>query len=177
MTAPTLVRAAAGEPKRRPCPPWCDGWCLDPATANGLAVHIAAPTEFQIIPCAPGASATVVVCASRSDRPGGIGRPLVSAEYPCGSVTRFTPDQARAAADALLSIANRVGGPHAVRVAALRLGDRILTGDGWQTVQGLMFFADTGQASVWTDKRDPETDGWQFDIADEVTVDRGQVAP
>jgi hypothetical protein len=64
-----------------------------------------------------------------------------------------------------------------VDAAHLRLGDEVLTPDGWQTITGIMIFKDSGQVSAFTDERDPEhSDGWQFDVTAPMKIRRtGQV--
>jgi hypothetical protein len=56
-----------------------------------------------------------------------------------------------------------------VQAQALRLGKQLLTPDGWQTIRGLLVFADADQVTVFTDEQDDLwTDGWRFHLADPV---------
>ncbi|WP_433369052.1 DUF6907 domain-containing protein [Actinoplanes sp. CA-142083] len=49
----------------------------------------------------------------------------------------------------------------------LRVGKQLLTDDGWQTIRGLVMFADADQVSVYTDERDDvATSGWRFSFGD-----------
>jgi hypothetical protein len=64
-------------------------------------------------------------------------------------------------------------GPFVQRVAAERLhvGKQLLTADGWQTIRGIVVFADADQVSVFTDERDDlYTDGWPFHFGDQVEM-------
>jgi hypothetical protein len=61
--------------------------------------------------------------------------------------------------------------PYVIEVNAenLRVGRQLLTADGWQTIRGLIMFADADQVSIYTDERDDvETSGWSFGFGDRV---------
>lgn len=91
----------------------------------------------------------------------------------------MTAEQARANAAWLLNAADLIdplpAGVMAVTAVQVRIGDELLTDDGWQRVTGLMFFEDTEQASVFTPQRGGEmdgTDGWDLSFNDAVKVRR-----
>ncbi|GIF11635.1 DUF6907 domain-containing protein [Actinoplanes teichomyceticus] len=49
------------------------------------------------------------------------------------------------------------------RAQFLRVGTQVMTEDGWQTIRGLVIFADADQVTVFTPQRDDEwTGGWRF---------------
>jgi hypothetical protein len=93
-----------------------------------------------------------------------------------GNQISMSPARARMLAAHLLNAADQADpiplGVSVTPASGVRMGDQLLTGDGWQTVVGQMVFDD--QTNVWTDvyNRDPETDGWKFDPADPVKVRR-----
>lgn len=89
----------------------------------------------------------------------------------------LTPQSARQHAAHLLNAADTVDplplGETVTTAGLVRLGDELLTGDGWQTVTGLMAFTDSGLATVFTAERGPDTsDGWEHHLADVVRVRR-----
>jgi hypothetical protein len=96
----------------------------------------------------------------------------------CSDDFILTPERARRLAALLLNAADDAdpipSGAMLLTASALRLGDELLTDEGWQTVRGLMFFEASDQASVFTDERndDDDSDGWQFHLADPVEVRR-----
>ena len=50
-----------------------------------------------------------------------------------------------------------------IRAQFLRVGWQVLTEDGWQTINGLVIFADADQVTVHTSQRDDVwTSGWRF---------------
>jgi uncharacterized protein DUF6907 len=61
---------------------------------------------------------------------------------------------------------------HVVRwrpAQSVAVGRQLLTPDGWQTINGLLIFADADQVSVFTDERDDlMTDGWRFTFGEPV---------
>ena len=93
-----------------------------------------------------------------------------------GDQLALSPARARMLAAHLLNAADAADpiptGVLVVAASAVRLGDDLLTADGWQKVVGQMVFVD--QTNVWTDDRDhdPETDGWFFQPGDPVKVRR-----
>jgi hypothetical protein len=105
-------------------------------------------------------------------------RPLIVIDYPSRECTPgMTPEQARQNAAWLMDAADLLDplptGVMVTTAGKVRIGDELLTVDGWQQVVGLMFFSDTEQASIFTTERDPETgDGWPLSFNDVVKVRR-----
>ncbi len=96
-----------------------------------------------------------------------------------GSITLsngMTAKHARTFAAWLLNAADLIDplptGAMATTADKVRIGDDLRTEDGWQKVTGVMFFADTDQASIFTTQRDPDTDGWGLSFNDPVMVRR-----
>lgn len=150
---------------------WCLGECADyDGHYHG--------SDFAAVDAAGHhhAAAELSVSIHREDRDDEIGPVQISI------LTRHddlvvTAAAARQFAAHLMNAADTVdplpAGVTVTTVSALRLGDDLLTDDGWQTIQGLVFFADCGQASVFTDERDDEnSDGWQLQVDDAVKARR-----
>jgi len=105
-------------------------------------------------------------------------QPLILIDYPVRECTPgMTAQQARQNAAWLMTAADILdplpAGVMATTAVGVRIGDELLTGDGWQKVTGLAFFADIEQASVFTPEREPEvSDGWPLSFNDPVKVRR-----
>lgn len=173
--------------------PWCGGECNDQVEVEPGdeewqedAYHCGAVAQLPMLRFTAGGwkdlnDATLLV--RHDENEGDTSQPLILIDYPyreCGPA--MTAEQARRNAAALLNAADLLdpipAGVLVIAASAVRIGDSILTDDGWQNVVGQMVFAETGdseaQVNVWTDNydHDPDTDGWKFDPADPVKVRR-----
>jgi hypothetical protein len=105
-------------------------------------------------------------------------RPLILIDYPSRECTpAMTAEQARRNAAWLLNAADLLDplptGAIATTAVNVRIGDELLTDDGWQKVIGLLFDAETEQASVFTTGQDMDnSDGWPLSFNDPVKVRR-----
>lgn len=59
-----------------------------------------------------------------------------------------------------------------VNAECVRIGDLILTDDGWQKVTGALMFVDSDQVDLYTPERDDESDGWKFVFGEQVKIRR-----
>jgi hypothetical protein len=91
----------------------------------------------------------------------------------------FTAEQARATAAELLNAADELDplptGAMVTTAVDVRIGDELLTTDGWQKVVGLALFSDTEQASIFTPEQGGDmdgSDGWDLSFSDPVKVRR-----
>ncbi|MFY1673652.1 hypothetical protein ACN27G_27460 [Plantactinospora sp. WMMB334] len=88
----------------------------------------------------------------------------------------WTPTNARRQAGVLVEAADMVDplpvGETWEPARHVRVGDEILTGDGWQHVYMLLICERDRQVSLWTPERDGDTDGWEYDTADLIRVRR-----
>ncbi|MET0522639.1 MAG: hypothetical protein ABW156_11825 [Jiangellaceae bacterium] len=90
----------------------------------------------------------------------------------------MTAEQARQNAAWLLNAADLIDplpvGAMVTTAVNVRIGDELLTGDGWQKVTGLLFDAALEQASVFTTERtmDDDSGGWDLSFNDPVKVRR-----
>ena len=161
-----------------PCPPWCDGDCAD---WDGEALHSTPATTVPVRgQTGDGQPATVEVQVFRIDTGEQAGEPAIELyTLPADNCT-MTAAQARQVAAALLNAADVADGGSPAEAPALaqhlRVGDDMLTPDGWQRVIGLMVFENSGHVAVFTPQRDGDTDGWVFGLADTVTARQPGVA-
>jgi hypothetical protein len=172
----TLIATPDPEPNSATCHEglrWCDGTCNE---WDDQAHHT---TGFEYMEIDRGNRGSTMLAMSvfrtdTDDRPGPVqifmGLDSVSDEM------TLSPKRARQFAAMLLNAADDADplepGVVILGVEHVRLHDRILTRDGWQTVVGQMAFDD--QVNVWTDDHDhdPESDGWLFEPGDPVSVRR-----
>lgn len=149
-----------------PCPPWCDGQCIDGWEG---ALHSAEAVSVPI----DGEQVELVV--SRFDSDGGTGQPSVSLYALPYDACNMTAAQARMVAAALLNAADLADGGSPVEVPQLaqhlRVGDHLLTPDGWQTVRALTIFPGVDSVRLFTDERNPDdSDGWPYSLTSTVTA-------
>lgn len=58
-----------------------------------------------------------------------------------------------------------------IKARELRIGDLLLTADGWQRINGVVVFEDADQVTVHTPQRDDlSTDGWRMSLNQRVVV-------
>lgn len=161
-----------------PCPVFCDGDCADWQVEDG-GYHASGFTLVDAYNFGRKDDVEMSISVVREDKEGVLGQPeihLITGDLG-GEDLVLTATRARRFAVLLLNAAGTAdptpSGVLLMTASALRLDDELLTDDGWQKVIGLMFFDDSGQASVFTAERDPEdSDGWPFDLADPVKVRR-----
>jgi len=174
MAQPALALLEPDDNDPAACPAglgWCVGQCVD----NDGHYH---GSDFASVDAASHnrAAAELSVSVHREDQDDEVGPVQISVLTGHDDLT-VTPAAARQFAAHLMNAADTVDplptGVAVTTAARLRLGDDLLTDDGWQTIRGLVFFADCGQASVFTDERDDETsDGWPLHVDDPVRVRR-----
>lgn len=161
MTAPTLVATSPDYP----CPPWCDGKCVDDWDG---ALH---STPAMRVPVR---GEQVEVQVSRFDTTTGTGDATVDLYAEPTDACTMTPAQARQVAAALLNAADLADGGSPAEVPPLaqhlRVGDHLLTPDGWQRVIGVMVFENSNHVAVFTPEQDGDTDGWRYTLTDTVTA-------
>lgn len=151
---------------------WCEGDCTDADPYHRAAFAFIPGLTFT----ARGWVETSKDLDIRFDEnEGDSSRPLILLDTSTG----MTANQARIAAAHLLNAADVIDplpvGVTATVAAQVRIGDELLTEDGWQKVIGLAFFADTEQASIFTPERGGDadgTDGWDLSFNDPVKVRR-----
>lgn len=181
MAQPTTALLCPEPDDDRPmpaCPDFCDGTCADwrDREEHGDAHHT---SDFKIVALTESPAAGPIdwyVSASRTDADFEVGTCDVNLlPSRCDGAT-MTPAEARQLAALLLNAADMADpmpfGVLPALAADLRLGDELLTDDGWQAITGLMFFKDSDQASAYTPQRDEGSDGWQFGLTDPVRIRR-----
>jgi hypothetical protein len=150
---------------------WCVGECPDfNGHYHGSDFAVAAITGSYF------RGTDLSVSVHRQDTADEVGAVLISVLTGTDDIV-LTAQQARQHAAHLLNAADLADplplGETVTTAGLVRLGDDLLTGDGWQTVRGLLLFTDSDQAAAYTDERDDETgDGWEFQLDDVVTVRR-----
>jgi hypothetical protein len=155
-----------------PCPPWCDGQC---GGWDSEPLHSTPAVKVPVRGVdGEGNPAVVEVQVFRTDTATTAGEPAIElCTLPADNCT-MTPAQARQVAAALLNAVDLAAGGQPAEVPTLaqhlRIGDELLTGDGWQKVIGLMVFANSDYVAVFTPERDGDTDGWPYTLADTVTA-------
>jgi hypothetical protein len=173
MAQPAL---ALLEPDDEPgaCPAglgWCVGECADPdGHYHG--------SDFASVTATNHNYGTVELSVSvhREDTTSEIGPVLISLFTGHHDFT-VAPSVARQLAACLLNDADMADplppGVTVTGASALRLGDELLTGEGWQRIRGLMMFQDPEQVTAFTDEHDEdEGNGWDFCLDDLVRVRR-----
>lgn len=114
----------------------------------------------------------------RQDTKNKIGKPQISLiTANLGEEIRLNPARARMLAAALLNAADQADplpvGVLTVSAGQVRIGDEIDTPDGWQKVNGLLFFPEANQAALFTpEKDDIDSDGYQHSTLDPIRVRR-----
>ncbi|BCJ65076.1 DUF6907 domain-containing protein [Polymorphospora rubra] len=164
-------------PAKFPCPPWCVGGCEAWDEGNGERYHGSAFSSVHVKePDYPRTKVTVSNVREDDDQMGatqihilidGIG----DMDWNIG------PDAARKLAALLGRAADNAdpmpAGTETVPACDVRLGEHILTPDGWQVVRDLLMVTDTDTAAFYTDERTDEiSSGWRFDLAEPVRVRR-----
>lgn len=181
ITKPEMIDIPIGLVAMPDCPAFCNHTCETWDDGEGNSHHVSDDFTVTTSGGRPGAKVDLYVCVSRTDQDYEAGAPevnIIPDHLANGSA--MTAAEARKLAATLLNAADLADPiPNDVLVVAassVRLGDAVLTEDGWQNVVGQMAFVETdtshGQVNVWTDERDPETEGWLFDPADPVKVRR-----
>lgn len=179
ITDPEAVTAALGaiDAEMPPCPAFCNDKCGEFAELPGDAHH---SSGFDILPIntgRDGETADLWVSTSRTDEDWRAGTPDVNVLTGRDGFT-LTAAKARQLAAMLMNAADNADplpyGQMPLEAQLVRVGDEILTADGWQHVVGQMAFGDNDQVNVWTDveDHDPDTDGWEFKPGDLVRVRR-----
>jgi hypothetical protein len=194
MTQPTSSTCAtiSDEPAsdtRLTCPDavaFCNGGCRDWDEGNGTTFH---GSDFDFVPAVSHdrGESVMSVSVTRADENHIAGEPkvqIITADF--GDNLTLTAAEARRLAALLLNSADDADpiptGVLLIAASAVRIGDLLLTPDGWQQVTGQMTFAGPYQVSIYTEQRDLDsTDGWQYDGLTEAvkvrrTVHGGDVA-
>ena len=159
-----------------PCPDFCDGTCAQWKQPGGEAHHT---SGFDVITL-DDSGTDWYVSTSRTDQDYRAGAPDINVQPSAGgSGARLSPVEARRFAAMLLNAADLADplpyGEVFTSPEMLHLGDELLTDDGWQRVEGLMFFTEPAQITVFTGERDENSDGWQLDAEDLVRIRRRTV--
>lgn len=105
-------------------------------------------------------------------------QPLVRIHYPYSdSGPAMTPEQARINAAWLMNAADILdplpAGVMVTTAVNVRIGDELLTGDGWQTVNGLVVDGEVEFVTIFTPEENLDAgNGWDFSFNDPVKVRR-----
>lgn len=139
-----------------PDPWWCQAHDID---SDGTVRHCGAE-EMLTFAGPDGREFTICASATRYDDPDGTveSGPMVtvsilgqSGTISSGVDFEIGPAQAREMAAMMARVAASVGNdPHMVDVEAIRLGDDVMTPDGWQTVATLMYDGLCREVAVYT---------------------------
>lgn len=164
---------------------WCDRDCNE---RDGLeddwdddAYHRGTVAQLSMMRFTPNGWRDlndVTLTVRHDENEGDDSRPLILIDYPVRDCTpAMTAEQARKNAAWLLNAADLLdplpAGVVVTTAMKVRIGDELLTDDGWQKVIGLLLFADIEQASFYTPERHADTgDGWDFSFNDPVKVRR-----
>lgn len=167
---------------------WCNGDCReqeprDPGDEEWQddAYHCGAVAHLAMLRFTAGGWKDlndVSLIVRHDENEGDDSQPLIYIDYPyreCGPA--MTAQQARQNAAWLMNAADLLdplpAGVTATTAVQVRIGDELLTDDGWQKVTGLLFMADSEQASIFTPERNGEdSDGWDLSFNDPVKVRR-----
>jgi hypothetical protein len=167
---------------------WCDKDCNEPVGEegdwqndnyhSGVVSHLSM-LRFGRSGWSDFGDVTLIVRHDANE--GDDSQPLLYIDYPYRECSPgMTAEQARQNAAWLLNGADLIDplpmGVVATTAVQVRIGDELLTDDGWQHVTGLMFCAEIEQASVFTPERGGEmdgADGWDLSFNDPVKVRRG----
>jgi hypothetical protein len=154
---------------------WCNGECHEDDPYHYGAVAWLSMQHFTPRGWVESDDASVLL--RHDENEGDASTPLVMVD---GAITLshgMTASQARQNAAWLLNAADLLdplpAGVMATTAVKVHIGDELLTEDGWQKVTGLLFMADSEQASIFTPERnDEDTDGWDLSFNDPVKVRR-----
>lgn len=174
------IRPDVAAPKFIPCPPFCDGLCdewydaVDGSRYHGSDFHKVSAAETD-----RGAE-NLVVTVTRLDvdtQPGDPEIHLLMGDRHGGDDWQLTVQNARRLAAVLLNLTDAADplplGETPIQAQHLRVGDEILTDDGWQHIYQTLIDENNDYAAAFTPERHGEdTDGWVFKLADPVRVRR-----
>jgi hypothetical protein len=178
--APVLIESPATAADL-PCPDFCDGNC-DGWTddEDGTRFHAGDYGDVSAVEQVSGYKG-VGVSLTRLDSLDGPGAPQIHLMTGTQRITNddwaLTPADARKLAAALLNAADDAEplptGEQATFARDLRIGDVLLTPDGWQRIYMVLIDESANHAAAFTPERDDmDCDGWKFELGSPVTVRR-----